>query len=62
MKIIVHCDSGANIHSRKEDTIDLEKDWSISDEEWKAMTEDEKFEQVMDWANNHLDIGWEEVK
>lgn len=60
MKIKVWCDSGANIHSCREDIIDLAKDWNISDEEWKQMSEEEKQNEVDNWAYDRLDIGWKE--
>jgi len=62
MKINLWCDSGANANSCRKETIDLSSDWNISDEEWNAMTEKEKEEQVMDWANDYLDIGWSEIE
>ena len=62
MKIKVWCDNGANAYSERIETIDLQKDWGITDEEWNAMTEDEKMKFVLDWANNFLDIGFEPVE
>lgn len=60
MKVTFWCDSGANIHSRNKDTVDLE-DWYISDEEWNNMSEEEKYKVAEEWAwNNGLDIGWKE--
>jgi len=61
MQIKVYIDSGANIHSRKEEIINIEELWDITDDEWEDMDEDEKFGYVKDWADNYLDIGWEEV-
>lgn len=61
MKIKVWCDSGANIHSAREEVVDLERDWGISDEDWDAMTDDEKDQAVNDWANERLEIGWSEA-
>ena len=54
------CDSGANIHSCREDIVDL-SDWGIEDAEWEAMTDEEKDKIVMDWAYDKLDIGWSEI-
>lgn len=61
MKIKVWCDSGANIHSRRSDTLDLEDDFGITNEEWSDYTEEQKYELVQDWANERLDIGFREV-
>jgi hypothetical protein len=60
MKIRVWCNSGANIHSKREETIDLET-WWISDEEWEEMPEEEKFKFAEEWAyDSGLEIGWSE--
>lgn len=61
MKIRVYCDSGANIHSRRSEVIDLEKDWNMSDEDWNEMTDDEKQNIVDEWAYERLEIGWEDT-
>lgn len=60
MKIKVWCDSGANIHSRRESVIDI-SEWGLSDEEWAELSDDEKYEAVRDWANDRLEMGWEPV-
>ena len=61
MKIKLWCDSGANIHSCREKVMDLEKDLGITEEEWKEMDEEQKFEVAFAWANDRLDIGYAEV-
>jgi hypothetical protein len=61
MKIRLWCDSGANIHSCREEIIETETYWGMSDEEWSEMSEDEKAELVNDWAHDRLEIGWEPV-
>ncbi|UOR07215.1 hypothetical protein MUN82_08970 [Hymenobacter aerilatus] len=62
MKIKVWCDSGASIKSGREKVIDLEADWGITDEEWAAMKEDDKYKEVEQWAwNTGLSVGWEEA-
>lgn len=58
MKVIFYCDSGANIHSRKEEEIDLEE-WGIEDDEWTEMDWKEQHEIIEEWAyNNGLELGW----
>ena len=60
MKINVWCDSGANIHSARTATLDLDEYFGISDSEWKEMSDDDRYAVVEEWAwNAGLDIGWE---
>jgi hypothetical protein len=61
-KIRLYCDSGANIHSSRQEVIDLKKDWNIGPEEWAEMSDSEKEEIVKDWAYERLEIGWEPVE
>lgn len=61
MKVKFYCDSGANIHScRESDWLDVEEDLLFGYGEWEKLTDDEKYEIAVDWANNYLDIGYEE--
>ncbi len=59
MKVKFVCDSGANIHSAREEVVDLE-DWGISDTEWGNMTEKQKQDLVEEWAYDRLEIYWDE--
>jgi hypothetical protein len=59
-KFNVYCDSGANIHSRREEEIDLD-DLGISSEEFDAKTEKEKEEMFRDIAFDRLDWGFTEI-
>ena len=59
MKVKFYCDSGANIHSCREEEIDLVEDWGMTQEECEALTEDEKLELAKEWAYERLDIGME---
>lgn len=60
MKIRIYCDSGANVHSCREDIVTPE-DLGITEEEWKAMSDDDKEELVKPIALERLDWGWEDV-
>jgi hypothetical protein len=60
MKVRFYCDSGANIHSCRDEIVDLNS-WNISDEEWKNMSDDEKEQLAVDWANESLEIGYQEL-
>lgn len=62
MKVKFCCNSGANIHSCREEVVDLEIEYKISDDEWDKMEDDEKWELVKDWADNRLEIYWEAVE
>ncbi|CAL9977351.1 hypothetical protein VPHF99_0218 [Vibrio phage F99] len=59
MKVKFYCDSGANIHSCREEVVDLVEDWGMTPEECAELTEDGKLELAQDWANDRLDIGME---
>ena len=59
MKVKFYCDSGANIHSCREEEIDLVEDWGMTPEECEALNEDEKLELAKEWAYERLDIGME---
>jgi hypothetical protein len=62
MKIKFCCDNGANIHSKKCVTFDLEKDLFLTEEEWQNMAEDDKFKMVEEWTLEQLDFWFEEVQ
>jgi len=62
MKVKFYCDSGANIHNKREETLDLSNDLGYTDEEWMALSDEEKEEEVELWASQKLDIGYEEIK
>lgn len=59
MKVKFWCDSGANIHSCRKETVDLEK-WGISDDDWLAMTDKDKDELAREWAYERLEYGWDD--
>lgn len=60
MKIRFVCDSGANIHSARKETVDTE-DYGLTDDEWMELSEDDKYELVSEWAHERLEIYWKEV-
>jgi hypothetical protein len=55
------CDSGANIHSKYEGEITVDEQ-GFTDEEWQALSEDEKEEIMKESAFERLDWGWKEIK
>jgi hypothetical protein len=61
MRVRFWCDSGANIHSIRSETLDIQKDLGFTPEEWKAMSDKEKFEEAEIWAWDRLDMGYEEI-
>lgn len=61
MKVRFYCDSGANIHSKREDEFDL-SEIGFTKEQWMEMTEEEKMVHVNEWANDRLEIGFEELE
>ena len=61
MKLKIWCDSGANIHSKRELIIDLSY-IGFTEEEWKRMHKDEKEQIAKEVAFEQLDWGYEEVE
>ena len=60
-KIKVWLDSGANIHSKYEQVIDLEEEYGITDEEWDKMNDVEREALLQDIAFETLEWGWEDA-
>ena len=56
-----NCDSGANIHSNRNDTFDTETDLGLDKGEWEEMSEEDKLKEVEFWANESLEIWYDEV-
>ena len=61
-KYRVYLDSGANIHSCYEQTIDTEEDLGISDEDWDSMSEKSKDEIMKDIAWERMEWGYRPVE
>ena len=65
MKVTFNVDNGANIYSCKSSTFDLNKKsdakaFGFTKEEWLGLSDSEKDEACHEWANQHLEIYWEE--
>ena len=60
--VTFYCDSGANIHSRREECFDTVKDLRLDVGEWEEMDEGERYTLVEEWANERLEIGYESDK
>ncbi|EPS0644777.1 DUF7167 family protein [Cronobacter malonaticus] len=60
-KFKVWLDSGANIHSKYEQVVDLEDDLGISDEEWEQMPDGAKDKVMRDVAWDRMEWGFEEI-
>ena len=61
-KVNFNCDSGANIHSCRSETLDTVKDLMLDEGEWESMTEEQKRHCVEQWAWEGLEIYWEDVE
>ena len=61
MKVKFVCNSGANIHSARQETFDTE-DLGFTEEEWNELSDDSKFEVVQDWAKERLEIYWKDIQ
>jgi hypothetical protein len=61
MKVRFNCDSGANIHSCNEsDWLDTVEDLGLDEGEWEKYSDDEKWKCAEEWANERLEIYYEE--
>ena len=61
VKVKFCVDSGANIHSCRETKwMDPVKDLGLLEGEWEKMDEEDKYEMAQDWANNHIEVYFEE--
>lgn len=61
MKIRFYCDSGANIHSSREYEF-TPTELGFTQEEWKSLSDEQKQKHAEDWANDRLEIGYEEIE
>lgn len=60
MKVTFYCNSGANIHSCREEEMDTVEDLGLDEGEWEKMSEDQKYKVAEEWANDRLEIGFKE--
>jgi len=61
MKVQFNLNSGANIHSNNQSGwLDTVEDLSLEEGEWEGYTYEEKWEFAKDWADNYIEIGFEE--
>jgi len=60
MKVTFFCDSGANIHSCREEELDTVADLGFEEGDWEQMTDGEKMKIAEEWAYDHLEIGWKD--
>lgn len=62
MKVKFCVNSGANIHSTNESGwLDPVKDLGFAPGEWEGLTEDEKYAEAENWANERIEIYYEET-
>lgn len=59
MKVKFYCDSGANIHSCREEVVDLVEDWGMCPEECADLDEEDLEKLSMEWAWERLEVGTE---
>jgi hypothetical protein len=60
LKFEVWCDSGANIHSNRKQTVTLD-DIGLTDEEWLEMSEEDREETMREIAQDRLDWGYRQI-
>ena len=61
MKLRIWCDSGANIHSKREEIIGI-GELGLTEKEWREMSDAEREEAVKPVALERLDWGFEEIE
>lgn len=59
-KVKFFCNSGANIHSCRKQVVDTVKDLGLDEGEWESMSDEEKYKVAEEWAQDRLEIYWEE--
>lgn len=57
----VYLDSGANIHSKYEQVVELD-DIDLTDEEWNEMTEKQRDEVMKEIAWERMEWGYDEIE
>ena len=61
MKVQFNVNSGANIYSTHESGwFDTVEELGMDEGEWEAMSDDEKYKEAEIWAENYLEIYYEE--
>lgn len=61
MRVKFSCNSGANIHSCREETLDTVDDLGLDPGEWEAMSDEDKYKMAEEWAHQRLEIYYEEI-
>ena len=60
-KVQFHWESNTDIHSRQSSgIIDTVEEWGMREGEWEGMSEGEKDQVAEAWANDYIEIWWEE--
>lgn len=61
MKVQFNVNSGANVYStNKSGWFDTVEDLGYGEGEWESFSDDEKWEEANIWAQDHLEIYYEE--
>jgi len=61
MKVKFFCNSGADASSTRYEVLDTVIDLGFDEGEWENLSDDEKFKESEEWANERLEIGYEEL-
>lgn len=63
MKLKFWCDANSGTgKGEASEIMDTERDFGISGEEWLSMSELDQDNYVLQWAEQRISYGWEEVK
>lgn len=61
-KVKFSCNSGANYHSCRSETLDTVSDLGLDEGEWELLEDDEKYKEAEKWAfSNGLEIYYEDI-
>ena len=61
MKVKLNVNSGANIHSNNSSGwLDPVKDLGLDEGEWETLSDEDKWEFAREWADNYIEIYYEE--
>lgn len=62
MKVRFYCNNSANIHSSREEVVDLVDDWNYTKEECEAMNGKDLALMAEEWASEFLEVSCTKIE